>query len=81
MQQVGEGWFADLDACPTHAASLSIPAIMACKSISCVVPDERKREAVGKSIRDAVDTACPATILRTHADCALWLDQNSSPFA
>ena len=81
MQQVGEGWFASLDECPTHAASLSIPAIMACASISCVVPDERKREALGKSIRDDVDTACPATILRTHADCALWLDQASSPFA
>ena len=39
LGQVGEGWFATLADVPTHAVSLTIPAIMRCDVISCVVPE------------------------------------------
>ena len=45
-QQLGEGWFPTLEDVPTHALSLTIPAIMHCKTISCLVPDERKAQSV-----------------------------------
>ncbi len=73
-QQQGEGWFSTFDDVPTHALSLTIPAIMRCKSISCVVPDERKSQAVYDTLNAEISTACPATILRTHPAAVLHLD-------
>ncbi len=77
-QQLGEGWFPTFDDVPTHALSLTIPAIMASKHISCVVPDERKAEAVFNTLNAEVSTACPATILRTHPDTILYLDKGAA---
>ncbi|MCH8193003.1 MAG: glucosamine-6-phosphate deaminase [Planctomycetes bacterium] len=76
-QQTGEGWFATLADVPKQALSLTIPAIMNCQTISCVVPDQRKAEAVGKTLYDPITTACPATILRQHPDTTLFLDSES----
>lgn len=77
-QQLGEGWFPTFDDVPTHALTLTIPAIMGCKHISCVVPNERKAEAVYNTINAEISTTCPATILRTHPDTILYLDQGSA---
>lgn len=77
-QQLGEGWFPTFDDVPTHALSLTIPAIMNCKTISCVVPDERKAKAVYNTLNLEISTACPATILRNHPDTVLFLDKTSA---
>lgn len=77
-QQLGEGWFPNFEAVPTHALSLTIPAIMSCKYISCVVPDERKAEAVFNTLNAEILTECPATILRTHKNAILYLDKTSA---
>jgi glucosamine-6-phosphate deaminase len=77
-QQLGEGWFSTLEDVPTHALTLTIPAIMNCKVISCVVPDERKAEAVYNTLIAKIGTTCPATILRTHPDAVLYLDEGSA---
>lgn len=77
-QQLGEGWFPTFEDVPTHALSLTIPAILSCKHISCVVPDKRKAEAVFNTVNAEISTACPATILRTHANTILYLDKSSA---
>ena len=77
-QQLGEGWFPSFDEVPTHALSLTIPAIMRCESISCVVPDLRKANAVYNALNAEISTACPATILRKHPNAVLFLDALSS---
>lgn len=77
-QQLGEGWFPTFDDVPKLALSLTIPAIMRCKTISCVVPDERKAMAVKNTLFAKINTDCPATILRTHADTKLFLDESSA---
>lgn len=77
LQQLGEGWFPDMDSVPTHAISLTIPAIMASRVISCVVPGNRKAEAVRNTLYGAVETRCPASILRRHPQCTLFLDGES----
>lgn len=77
-QQLGEGWFPTLDDVPKQALTLTIPAIMHCKTISCVVPDERKATAVHNTLHGEIGTECPATILRTHSDIRLFLDTNSA---
>lgn len=74
-QQLGEGWFPTFDDVPTHALTQTVTAIMRSKAISCVVPDERKAPAVKAAMTGPIETACPASVLRNHANVKLWLDQ------
>ena len=77
MQQVGEGWFPSLAETPSHAVTLTVPAIMRARVISCVVPDARKAEAVRGMLCGDISTACPASVLRRHRRAVLWLDEGS----
>lgn len=76
-QQLNEGWFPKLDDVPNQALTLTIPAIVKSKVISCVVPDERKAQAVFNTLFGEISTDCPASILRTHPDAVLFLDSGS----
>jgi glucosamine-6-phosphate deaminase len=60
---------------PKEALSLTIPAIMKSKVISCVVPDERKSTAVYNTMYGEISNSCPASVLRRHPDAVLWLDK------
>ena len=73
-QQLGEGWFPTIDDVPKEALTLTIPAIMSCKTISCVVPGKRKAGAVQNTLNGPISTTCPASILRNHPDSVLFLD-------
>lgn len=77
-QQLGEGWFPTLDAVPTQAISMSVRQILKSKSIICSVPDERKADAVQKSVEGSVTPEVPASILQTHGDVQLILDQTAA---
>jgi len=73
-QQVGEGWYPDLDHVPTHAFSMTVPQIMAAKSIVVIVPDSRKADAVAAAVEGPLTNMCPSSILRNHPDCTMFLD-------
>ncbi len=77
-QQMGEGWFPSLDDVPREAVTLTVTAIMNCKSISCVVPGKRKAEAVRNTLYLEISTSCPASILRTHPDTLLFIDSDAA---
>lgn len=77
-QQVNDGCFPTLAEVPTHAITLTVPAIMAAEEIVCVVPGERKREAVYRTLRGKITTSCPASLLRTHPHARLYLDRESA---
>jgi len=77
-QQLGEGWFGDLDEVPTRAISMSIRQIMKSGTIICTVPDERKARAVRATLNAVICPDVPASILRRHADCHLFLDTESA---
>ena len=77
-QQVGEGWFPDLQAVPSQAISMSIRQIMRSRTILCTVPDQRKAQAVQCSLQGPVSPLCPASILQNHPDCTFFLDEASS---
>lgn len=74
-QQMGEGWFATLQDVPCRAISMSIKRILASRKLVVTVPDERKAEAVRNAVEGALTNRVPASILRTHADCTLFLDR------
>ncbi|MEM3485369.1 MAG: glucosamine-6-phosphate deaminase [Candidatus Methanomethyliaceae archaeon] len=77
-QQVHDGCFSSLERVPTHAVTLTIPAIMAAKAVVCVVPGGRKRKAVKRALEGPITTECPASILRKHPQAVLFLDQESA---
>lgn len=77
-QQLGEGWFPTLEDVPKEALTLTVPAILKCKKIISVVPDKRKATAVKNALKGPITTECPASILRTHPDVTLYLDQDSA---
>jgi glucosamine-6-phosphate deaminase len=74
MQQVGEGWFPNINHVPKKAVTLTITTIMNCKALCCTVPDERKSEAVYNTLSGEISTSCPASIIREHDNAVLFLD-------
>ncbi|MDH7487351.1 MAG: glucosamine-6-phosphate deaminase [Anaerolineae bacterium] len=78
LQQVGEGHFASLDEVPTHAITLTIPALLSAKRILCIVPEARKAEAVHRALRGPITEECPASILRRASHAHLFLDRDSA---
>lgn len=78
QQQVNDGCFATIDAVPTDAWTLTIPALFGGTWLFCVVPAKTKAEAVYKAIKEPISENCPASILRTHEHCTLYLDADSA---
>jgi glucosamine-6-phosphate deaminase len=81
QQQVDDGCFPAFDAVPTHAVTLTVPRLLRADRLFCVVPGPAKRDAVRATLHDPIGEACPATALRTHPDCTLYLDPDSAPDA
>jgi glucosamine-6-phosphate deaminase len=77
-QQVGEGHFGSIDEVPSHAITLTIPAILTAKHILAIVPEARKAPAVGACLQEAISEARPASILRQTPHAILYLDQDSA---
>lgn len=75
MQQVNEDWFDTLSDVPPTAISISVRQILRASHIICAVPDLRKAQAVKNTLEQPVSNRYPATILRSHADCHLFLDR------
>lgn len=77
-QQVHDGCFAGLDLVPTHALTLTIPALFRGRHLFCVVPAKTKAAAVRSTLNGPVSESCPASILRLHPDAKLYLDADSA---
>jgi glucosamine-6-phosphate deaminase len=77
-QQVGEGWFTDLQEVPRQAISMSIRQIMKAREIIVVAPDARKAQAARFCFEGEINPMAPASILRTHANATVYLDKASS---
>ena len=78
-QQMGEGWFATIEDVPNQAISMTPYQIMQCRCIVSAVPDERKAKAVADTLGAKKATNhVPASLLKTHQDCSLFLDRGSA---
>ena len=75
-QQVGEGWFKNIDEVPSRAITMSIHEIISSKNIICSCPDQRKAKAVAMCIFDDIAPAAPCATLR-RTECSLFLDRQS----
>ena len=80
-QQLGEGWFKNLENVPKKAISMSVKQIMKSKHIICTVPDKRKAQAVKNCFKgENISPDCPASILKKHDNCFVFLDDQSSMY-
>ena len=77
-QQFGEGWFPTLDDVPHEAITMTIPQIMRSSAIVLTVPDLRKAEAVRDTLEGEITPMVPASILRRHGACHLFLEPQSA---
>jgi glucosamine-6-phosphate deaminase len=77
-QQVLDGCFPTLDAVPHRAVTLTVPTLLAGRKLFCCVPGRHKSAAVRAALESPIGGDCPATALRTHPRCTLYLDHESS---
>lgn len=77
-QQVGEGWFADVDSVPKQAITMCVKQILSCRHIISAVPHNVKSEAILHTVTKPVTPDVPATILKMHPDWRLFLDSQSA---
>ena len=74
QQQVNDGCFATINDVPTHAMTLTVPTLVRAPYLFCIVPAPTKAKAVYETLNGNVDEHCPASILRTHENAKLYLD-------
>lgn len=77
-QQVGEGHFPSLDETPTHALTMTIPALLRPGTVLVVTPESRKAEIVRKTLEGDITPDVPASILRRQPHARLFLDADSA---
>ncbi len=77
-QQVNDGCFKQLDEVPTHALTLTLPALLKAPFAFCTVPGEKKAKAVYHTLTEDISDNFPSTLLRKHENAVLFLDEQSS---
>jgi glucosamine-6-phosphate deaminase len=77
-QQVGEGWFPNLEAVPSRAISMSVRQVLKAEEIIAVVPGPKKAQAIRACFEGPVSPDAPSSILRTHSNATIYLDKESA---
>jgi glucosamine-6-phosphate deaminase len=78
QQQAAEGWFKTYEDVPELAVTLTIPALVRVPKLIISVPGKRKASVVRRTVQEPISTACPSTILRTHPNATVYLDEESA---
>ena len=76
-QQVHDGCFPRLEDVPTHAFTLTIPALTKAAHLFCTVPSATKAEAVCAVAKAPIGEGVPATVMRLHPHAVMYCDRNS----
>lgn len=74
-QQVDEGLFPSLDEVPTHALTMTVPAILRAATVVGTVLGSAKAGAVATALTGEITTEVPASALRTHPQVLMFLDE------
>ena len=77
-QQINDGCFRTLEEVPTHAYTITIPELLFVRKLFAIVPTIAKANAIKGTCDGPIVTSCPASILRTHRDCTLYVDRDSA---
>jgi glucosamine-6-phosphate deaminase len=77
-QQVHDAGFKQIEDVPTHAYTMTVPALLKAPVVSVIVPGPRKANAVLNTLQGPISEACPATALRRHPGATLYLDRDAA---
>ena len=69
--------FDKIEDVPTKAFTMGIKNIMNAKKVLILASGENKADAVYKTVKGTVTEEVPASILQTHPDCTLIVDQKA----
>ncbi len=78
QQQIGEGWFKNVEETYKQAISMTCQQIMKCKTVICAVPYAVKAEAIRLTLENDLTPDVPATLLKQHSDCTVYCDADSA---
>lgn len=70
--------FNDISEVPTHALTLTIPALFRARYAYAIAPGPNKAEAIYHTLNEPVGERYPSTILRTHPHAVLYIDKDSA---
>jgi glucosamine-6-phosphate deaminase len=77
-QQASEGWFQNAAEVPESAITVTMPALFRVPRLIISVSGKRKARVMRRTQQDPISTACPSTILRTHPDATVYLDEDAA---
>jgi glucosamine-6-phosphate deaminase len=80
-QQFGEGWFPTIEDVPKQAISMTVYQMMQSSKIVSFVPYKVKADAVRDTLENELTNLIPATMLKTHDNWMLFLDEDSAYLA
>jgi glucosamine-6-phosphate deaminase len=78
QQQVDDECFGAFEDVPQKAISVTVPMLLRGNRLFCCVPGSSKSNAVRRMVYDLISGDCPATALRKHPRCTVYLDHDSS---
>ena len=81
MQQVDQDddiCFNTIGEVPTHAITLTVPALIKAHHVYAIVPGKKKADAIYHTLNNEVDEKYPSTIIRRHKNAVLYLDRDSA---
>lgn len=70
--------FTSLDLVPTHAITLTIPALFKAGYAYAIAPGKNKADAIYHTLNEEIQEHYPATLLRKHANSILFIDEASA---
>ena len=77
-QQVNDGCFATIDDVPTHALTITMPALFKSTFAYAIVPGKFKANAIFHTLNSDISELYPSTILRRHNHAVLFIDEDSA---
>ena len=81
MQQVDpkdDICFNNISEVPTHAITLTVPALFKADYSYAIVPGPKKADAIYHTLNSEVRERYPSTIIRRHKNAVLYLDKDSA---
>jgi glucosamine-6-phosphate deaminase len=78
QQQVNEGHFPELGSVPSHAITVTIPALLRATEVLAIVPEARKAEPVRAALTGPISPRCPASALRSISHATVHLEPASA---
>ncbi|GGA36012.1 glucosamine-6-phosphate deaminase [Paenibacillus physcomitrellae] len=76
-RQANARFFSSIDEVPTQAITMGIASILHAKQILLLVRGAEKAEVISRALNGPVTTHCPASLLQTHPNVIVLVDQEA----